>query len=134
VDEFAARFNEVALERLEPGDLVRELKVDLDLPLADATDDLERLLRHLEPFGMGNPGPLFVARGVRVASNAARIGANGVKLTVEAPQGALEAVGWGLSERAGELRAGATVDIAYKLERNEYRGRSTLQLALVDFR
>ncbi len=134
IDEFAARFNEVALARLKPDDLVRDLRVDLDLPLADATDDLERLLRHLEPFGMGNPGPLFVARGVRVASNATRIGANGVKFAVEAPQGLIETVGWGLSERASELRTGASMDIAYKLERNEFRGRSTLQLGLIDFR
>jgi single-stranded-DNA-specific exonuclease len=134
VDAFAERFNEVALERLEPADLVRELRVDLELPLAAATDDLEKLLRHMEPFGIGNPGPLFVARGVRLMSNASRIGANGVKFAVEAPQGALEAVGWGVAERSGELRAGAMVDIAYKLERNEFRGRSTLQLGLVDFR
>jgi single-stranded-DNA-specific exonuclease len=71
---------------------------------------------------------------VTVATNATKIGANGVKFAIEAPQGALEAVGWGLSDRSGELRAGATVDIAYKLERNEFRGRSTLQLGLVDFR
>jgi single-stranded-DNA-specific exonuclease len=77
---------------------------------------------------------LFVARGVQVATNATKIGANGVKLTVTAPQGAIETVGWGLSERAAELREGTTLDIAYKLERNEYRGRSTLQLGLVDFR
>jgi single-stranded-DNA-specific exonuclease len=134
IDDFAERFNDVALARLSRDDLVRDLRVDLDLPLGDATDDLERLLRHLEPFGIGNPGPLFVARGVRVASNAARIGANGVKFAVEAPQGLIEAVGWGLSERAGELRTGASMDIAYKLERNEFRGRSTLQLGLVDFR
>jgi single-stranded-DNA-specific exonuclease len=134
VGEFAARFNDVALDRLKPDDLVRELRVDLELPLADATDDLEKLLRHLEPFGVGNPGPLFVARDVRIASNATKIGANGVKFAVEAPQGALEAVGWGLAERSGQLRAGAMVEIAYKLERNEYRGRSSLQLGLVDFR
>ena len=134
VDAFATKFNEVALARLEPGDLVRELHVDLELPLAEATEDLEKLLRHMEPFGVGNPGPLFVAQGVRLMSNATKIGTNGVKFAVETPQGALDAVGWGLSERSGELRAGATVDIAYKLERNEFRGRSTLQLGLVDFR
>lgn len=134
VDEFAERFNQVALDRLKPDDLVRELRVDLDLPLAEATDDLEKLLRHMEPFGIGNPGPLFVARSVTVATNATKIGANGVKFAVEAPHGTMEAVGWGLSDRSGELRAGATVDIAYKLERNEFRGKSTLQLGLVDFR
>jgi single-stranded-DNA-specific exonuclease len=134
VDEFAERFNQVALDRLKPDDLVRELRIDLDLPLAEATDDLEKLLRHMEPFGIGNPGPLFVARSVSVATNATKIGANGVKFAVDAPQGPMEAVGWGLSDRSGELRAGATIDIAYKLERNEFRGKSTLQLGLVDFR
>jgi single-stranded-DNA-specific exonuclease len=134
VDEFAERFNQVALDRLHPDDLVKELRVDLELPLAEATDDLEKLLRHLEPFGIGNPGPLFLARDVRISTNATKIGANGVKFTVEAPQGVLEAVGWGMSERSAELRAGASVDIAYKLERNEFRGKSTLQLGLVDFR
>ncbi|MGH7653506.1 MAG: single-stranded-DNA-specific exonuclease RecJ [Gemmatimonadaceae bacterium] len=134
VDAFAARFNGVALDRLKPDDLVRELRIDLDLPLADATEDLERLLRHMEPFGIGNPGPLFIAEGVRVASNATKIGANGVKFMVDAGRGPLEVVGWGLSDRSGELRAGASVDMAYKLERNEFRGRSTLQLGLVDFR
>ncbi|HEV8411255.1 MAG TPA: single-stranded-DNA-specific exonuclease RecJ [Gemmatimonadaceae bacterium] len=134
VDEFAERFNQVALDRLHPDDLVRELRVDLELPLAEATDDLEKLLRHLEPFGIGNPGPLFLARDVRISTNATKIGANGVKFTVEGPQGVLETVGWGLSERSAELRAGASVDIAYKLERNEFRGKSSLQLALIDFR
>ncbi|HEY2849745.1 MAG TPA: DHHA1 domain-containing protein, partial [Gemmatimonadaceae bacterium] len=134
VDAFAKRFNDVALDRLKPEDLVRELRVDLDLPLSDATEDLEKILRHMEPFGVGNPGPLFVAEGVRVTSNATKIGANGVKFFVDGARGPVEAVGWGMSERSAELRAGASVDIAYKLERNEFRGRSTLQLGLVDFK
>ncbi|MFI5233403.1 MAG: single-stranded-DNA-specific exonuclease RecJ [Gemmatimonadales bacterium] len=134
VDAFAARFNEVALDRLSADDLVRELRVDLHLPIEDATPELEKLLRHMEPFGIGNPGPLFVAEGVRVASNATKIGANGVKFSVDAGRGPLEVVGWGLSDRSAELRAGASVDMAYKLERNEFRGRSTLQLGLIDFR
>ncbi|HLA91810.1 MAG TPA: single-stranded-DNA-specific exonuclease RecJ [Gemmatimonadaceae bacterium] len=134
IPEFTALFNDVARARLSPDDFVRELRVDLELPLAEATDDLERLLRHLEPFGVGNPGPLFLARGVRAASSAVRIGADGVKLLVEAGERRVEAVGWGLADRVGELREGALLDLAYKLDRNEYRGRSTLQLAIVDFR
>jgi single-stranded-DNA-specific exonuclease len=134
IDAFTERFNQVALDRLKPDDLVKELRVDLDLPLAEATDDLEKLLRHMEPFGIGNPGPLFVAKDVRIATNATKIGANGVKFSVEAPQGVMETVGWGLSDRSAALRAGARMDIAYKLERNEFRGKSTLQLGLVDFR
>jgi single-stranded-DNA-specific exonuclease len=46
---------------------VPEQRVDLELPLAEVTDDLERLCRHLEPTGMGNPGPVFGVRGVTFA-------------------------------------------------------------------
>ena len=134
IPDFAARFNAVALERLKPEDLVKEVRMDLELPLAEATEELEKLLRHFEPFGIGNPGPLFLARGVRVASSVAKIGSDGVKLQVESRERKIEAVGWGLAPRSGELTEGAAVDIVYKLERNEYRGRSTLQLGLVDFR
>jgi single-stranded-DNA-specific exonuclease len=131
---FTERFNSVARARLTAEDLERELRVDLELPLAEATDGLERMLRHLEPFGVGNPGPLFMARSVRLSTGAQHIGTDGVKLLVEAPQGRLEAVGWGLADRSSELAAGARLDIVYRLERNEYRGRMSLQLGLVDFR
>jgi len=134
IGAFSERFNAVARARLTADDLVRELRLDLELPLTEATDELERLLRHMAPFGMGNPGPLFVARHARVAAAATRIGKDGVKLLIDAPHGPLEAIGWGLADRASELCAGATVDLAYRLERNEYGGRNSLQLGLVDFR
>ena len=134
IPEFAARFNALARERLVRDDLVRELKLDLELPLEEATPDLEKLLRHFEPFGMGNPGPMFVARGVRVAVGATKLGTDGIKAQMAGPAGPIEAVGWGMADRARELAAGRVVDIAYKLERNEFRGVSKLQLGLSDFR
>ncbi len=137
IPEFAERFNSIARARLTRDDLVRELRLDLELPLADATEDLEKLLRHLEPFGIGNPGPMFAARGVRISAPPRVIGTDGIKVVVEGMEGGaapIEAVGWGMAARAGELAVGASVDIAYKLERNEYRGRSSLQLGLADFR
>ena len=136
LDAFAARFNDVARARLTADDLIPELRVDLHLPLDAATDELETLLRHLEPCGIGNPGPVFSAGGVRIASGPDRIGADGVKLRLQTARGPLDAVGWGLAHRAGELAAArdGTVEIAYKLERNDFRNTSTLQAQLIDFR
>src|SRR5690606_4861792 len=51
VAAFAARFNAVARERLTPDDLVPEMRIDLQLTTAEINDDLERLLRHFEPYG-----------------------------------------------------------------------------------
>lgn len=133
---FAERFNDVARARLRADDLVPELKVDLELPLDDASGDLEKLLKHVEPCGIGNPGPVFSARGVRVLSGPDRIGADGVKVRLATAHGPLEGLGWGLAHRAAELAAAraGTMEIAYKLDRNEYRGANTLQAVLLDFR
>lgn len=134
MDEFAARFNALARERLTPDDLLSVVHVDLDLPVAGATTELEKLLRNFEPFGIGNPGPTFAARNVRLAASGTRIGADGVKCMVETPGGPVEAVGWGLADRVGDLRSAATLDLAYKVERNVFRGVERLQLGIVDFR
>ena len=134
IPAFAARFNEIARELLTREDLVPRLRTDLELPLDEADEAFERALRHMEPFGVGNPGPVMIARGVRVASGVRKIGTDGVKVALETARGPLDSVGWGLAARAGELRAGVTLDVAYRLDVNEYQGRRTLQAVLQDFR
>jgi single-stranded-DNA-specific exonuclease len=134
VPEFAARFNAVAASRLTEDDLVPELRVDLELPLDEATDELEALLRHMEPCGMGNPSPLFVANGVTIAAPPRVVGRDGLRLVLRGNGRELVALGWGMGPRAREVDEGAVVDVAFRLERDEYRGESRLQARLADFR
>ena len=135
VDAFAERFNEVASARLAADDLVPELRVDLEIPLAAATEELESLLRHLEPFGAGNPTPVFVARRVLLASAPRTVGKGGTHLKIRLSDGAreLDAIGWGMGERLASLGTGP-VDVAFRLERDEYQGKSRLQATLADLR
>jgi len=136
VPEFAERFNAVAMARLAPEDLVPELRVDLEIPIALATPEFESLLRHLEPFGVGNPAPVFVSRGVALAGSPRTMGKEGKHLKLRLADGAagLDAIGWGMGERARALGAGAPVDVVFRLERDEYNGESRLQAKLADFR
>ncbi|MBX7119440.1 MAG: single-stranded-DNA-specific exonuclease RecJ [Gemmatimonadaceae bacterium] len=134
IPAFAERFDAVAHERLTREDLVPRLRTDLELGLDEADEAFERSLRHLEPFGVGNPGPVLVARDVRVVGSPRRVGADGLKLALETGRGTMDGLGWGLAARAGELRAGARVDLAYRLDVNEYQGARTLQAVVQDFR
>ncbi len=45
-----------------------------------------------------------------------------------------DAIGWGMGERAETLLPGGRVDIAFRLERNRYKGREQLQLLLQDLK
>lgn len=134
VDEFAERFNRVAAAQLTANDLVPELRVDLELSFDQATDELETLLRYLEPCGVGNPSPLLVSRGVNVAAPPRVVGKDGLKVVLHGAGRDVVALGWGMGQRARELDVGMTVDVAYRLERDEWNGESRLQARLADFR
>lgn len=125
VDAFRERFTAVAAETLTPDDLGPTQRVDLEIGLAEVSDDLEKWGRHLEPCGMGNASPVFGARGVRL-HNPRVVGANHLKATLAGGGRTLDAIAFGWADRLGWLGDG-TADVAFRLERNEFRGQSTLQ-------
>jgi single-stranded-DNA-specific exonuclease len=134
IPEFRDQFDAVAHDRLCADDLVPEIRVDVDVPLDVVGDELEKLVRHFEPFGIGNPAPLFRSTDAQLATAPKRIGTDGLRLTFEAGHGTVEAIGWGMAPRAASLAVGQPVHVAYRLERDEYRGQSRLQLKLADLR
>ncbi len=135
VDEFARCFNAAARSVLSADDLVPELRVDMEVRLADLTPGFESLLRHLEPCGVGNPAPVLLTRDVTLAAPPRIVGQGGLKLRLHTETGdPLDALGWSLGGRIGELDVSRSIDIAYRLERDEYQGVSRLQARLADFR
>ena len=137
VPAFAARFNDVARERLTPDDLVPELRADLEVSLGELTLQLEALLRHIEPCGVGNPSPVLITRQVSVAAPPRVVGREQehLKLRLADNDGAqIEALGWGMASRAPEVEQGTTIDVAFRLESDEWNGEKRLQMRLADFR
>jgi single-stranded-DNA-specific exonuclease len=134
VPAFAQRFNEVARETLTADDLVPELRADLEVDLSQVTEQLESMLRHLEPCGIGNPSPVLVAREVRIAATPKTVGKDGLRIRLLQNGVELTALGWGMAHRSAELTAGAVVDVAFRVERDEWNGQSRLQARLADFR
>jgi single-stranded-DNA-specific exonuclease len=128
-DAFRDRFREVARRRLDPESLGPEQRVDLEIPLGEVTDELERLMRHLEPCGMGNPAPVFGIREVEFRQPQV-VGQGHLKGILQSGETRIEAIGFQLADRVSWL-SGAPVDAAVRLERNEFMGRNTLQARLV---
>ena len=134
IPELAERFDAVARERLTRDDLTPELRVDLEVPLCDANDTLERLLRHFEPFGIGNPAPLLASRGIKLGSAPRVIGQNGLKFALRDATTELEGVWWGVAHRLSEWSATQQVDVAYRLERDLWKDTARLVARLCDIR
>jgi len=131
---FAEQFDSVARARLREEDLVPEIRIDMDIPIESVGDELEKLIRHFEPFGIGNAAPMFRSAGVRMTAPPRKVGTDGLRLSLDVEQRTLEAIGWGMASHAASLDVARAVDVAYRLERDEYRGVSRLQLKLCDLK
>ncbi|MGC9467056.1 MAG: single-stranded-DNA-specific exonuclease RecJ [Anaerolineae bacterium] len=130
--DLKTRLLSFAKEQLQDLVLVPSLDVDAEVALTDLTDDLYRRLQCLQPFGYGNPEPVFVSRRVKVL-NARTVGSDGhhLKLYIGDAYGKpWEAIAF----RQGHWidRLPSWIDLAYTLEKNEWNGRSTLQLNVQD--
>jgi single-stranded-DNA-specific exonuclease len=126
----------VALAEAQLGDLllVPTLAVDAETPLHALNWDLFRQLERLQPFGLGNPVPIFVSRGVRVThARAVGSGQRHLKLYLADEVGrSWDAIAFGQGHWAERLPR--RVDLAYMLEQNTWNGEVTLQLNVQDIR
>lgn len=134
VEAFRVAFNAVAREKLDGRELRPTLRPDVDLDLAEADLELVRWLSYLGPHGIGNPGPLFRARDLRV-EGARVVGERHIKAVLRQGAARIDAIGFGLAERLPTERLGdEPFDALFRLERNEWRGRTRVQAKLTDLR
>jgi single-stranded-DNA-specific exonuclease len=137
IAELRRRLNEHAAALLTEQDLVPALKIDMELPAESVTLSLAEELQALEPFGAGNPRPLFLTRDLRILSEPRIMKEKHLKLRVAGTQNRpLEAVWWsGVEELAGRtLSTGQRIELAYTIEPNTWKGETRLQLIVKDMR
>jgi single-stranded-DNA-specific exonuclease len=130
LDTFIADFENAASSMLSEDDLVPASYYDCEISLSTLTPSLLKELETLNPFGAGNPQPVFVARNCRVFSLRV-LGEKHLKFNVEQDGCQIECIAFGFSERSDQL--GETVDLMFRPGINEWRGKKTLQLQIVDF-
>jgi len=133
VERFRAAFDAAAREDLSADDLVPVQRIDIVGTVGAFDDGLERLMRHLEPCGAGNPAPILgVERAL--ARTPAIVGANHLKFTIDDGTGRLPAIGFGWGDRVDKSWLDKRVDVALRLDRHEWRGSSSLQARVINIK
>jgi single-stranded-DNA-specific exonuclease len=124
----------IAQEQLRDVVLTPVLTADAELSLGMLSWDLYKAFDVLRPFGFGNPEPVFITRRVKVL-NARAVGAEGRHLKLALMDARTTHKVWeAIAFRQGDWmgRLPPSIDIAYMLQRNEWNGRVTLQLNVLD--
>ena len=152
VEAFRKALN--AKAQLKEEDFIPKVHIDVPMPMEYAGFQLAKELALLEPFGMGNPKPLFAIKDV-LFIGARRIGATGsyAKFMVEMPKegyeitedlmyfGDVEAFCCFLDEKYGagsarglfEGKGRYRISVTYQIGINSYRGRESLQFIMQNY-
>jgi len=132
------RLTAYAGQRLRGLDLAPALSIDAVASLPELTMDAYQWLGSLEPFGKGNPRPLFASFGLAV-KDARLVGRSQQHLRLRVEQSGREmvALAFNQADRWAALggQAGKTpVDLAYTLRLDSWQGQESLALRVTHFR
>lgn len=134
VEAFRKRINELA--DLTEEDLQMKVSIDMRLPFPYINEELIHELKILEPFGKGNGKPLFAESKLRVIQP--RIfgkNRNVLKCRLEDQQGnQMEAVYFGeVEDCLQQMEKKQIMSFTYYPTVNEYMGKRTIQLTIVNY-
>ncbi len=129
--DFQQRFEEIVASNARSEYLVPKLHVDAETDLSDLTLSLLDSYELMEPFGSHNPQPLLICRDVQLAGEPSILSKKHLRLELYQNGAIREAIYFGGAEL--ELPK-PPWDVAFTIQRNEYRGRQSLQIHVTDVR
>jgi single-stranded-DNA-specific exonuclease len=136
IDVFRERFCEVAGRYLGPAPPAARVAIDAEVPLSALTPGLLDAIARLEPYGAGNPQPLFLAGELQIAGEPRCIGHGERHLSfrVRQQERELRVIAFGMAERAPELMSlEGRCCLVFTPRINEWQGRRTVELEAKDF-
>ena len=132
---FAEAFGRRAAQRLTPADLTPALRIDAVAALPELQEGLVNDLNRMEPFGAGNPEPLFATDWLDLCYEPRTVGANRDHLQFVLGGGGLQrrAIAFNGARHHDALRDHRRCRVAFRPILNEWNGRRTVEMQVVDF-
>ena len=131
LEEFRAAFGDYVLNNTSPEDRGPILNIDAEVPLEELSLGFLSSYELLQPFGSGNPQPVFMSRGVWPTESPRKVGTNHMRLSLRQGIQEKDAIYFGGWER--DL-PDPPWDVAFTIDRNVFRGRVSLQVSVKDIR
>lgn len=131
MDAFRARFAEYVLRNTSEQQRQPTLCYDAEISFAQLSLEFLASYDLLQPFGNGNPQPVFISRGVSLSRPPVHMKNHHLRFMLRQGYAEQDAVFFGGGEKP---LPDPPWDIAFTIDRNTFRGRTTLQLVIQDVR
>ena len=139
LEPFCKRFEKYVESRITPELLTPLIDIDTYLDFRQITPRFFNLLKQFQPFGPGNPSPVFISERVYDNGNGRKVGSDSGHLKLELIQEDdfhrhISAIAFNRTEHFEHLSSGNPVDICYSIAENYYRGIANIQLRVRDIK
>jgi single-stranded-DNA-specific exonuclease len=136
LDEFTARFTEVANRRLLADDLRPTVRYDTIARIDELASAVVQQLDAMGPFGRDNPRPALSVRGVVLEDRARILGSTGRHASILVRQGlkTLRIVAWDRAAELLEIPARTVLDLIITPKMSSWNGSTAVEAELVDLR
>nr|MBE6544773.1 single-stranded-DNA-specific exonuclease RecJ [Oscillospiraceae bacterium] len=134
LDNFRCLINEYARWILDEKDMIPTVEADCELDFSDVNLALAKSIQLLEPFGVSNPIPGFVLRGVTVNDINGISEGKHTRLSLGNGRHNISAMYFSNSPASLGIYVGDKVDVLFNLDVNEWGGRESAQLIVRDIK
>ena len=139
LEEFSRRMDNFVSGKITEEMLTPIVNVDAVLDFSQITPKFFRILKQFQPFGPGNNNPVFQTENVYDAGNGRKVGAGGLHLKLDLiqesqPYHQIASIAFNMAQYYDYIKEGNPFDVCYSIVENYYRGNSSLQLRIKDFR
>lgn len=132
VDAFREKINEYVRENFHQEQSEPMIDADCELNAADMTLELCEQIRMLEPYGVSNPTPVFVAKDLEIAEITPISGGKHTRVVFTKDNHAFTAMCFSKSASDLKIFVGESADVLFNLDVNEFRGQKNLQMIVRD--
>lgn len=134
LDNFRRLINEYARNNLTEEDMVQTVEADCELQFTDVNLALAKSIQLLEPYGVANPVPGFVLRGVTVNDISGISDGKHTRLSLGNGRYTLSCMYFSNSPDSLGIYVGDKVDVLFNLDVNEWGGRESAQIIIRDLK
>ncbi len=128
------KLNEHCSGNYSPETFLKSIDVDLEIKFTDLTPQFLKEIQLLEPFGIGNPKPVFLTRSLQIKTTQTKKTKSYAKIQVWITDGiyTYEATA---SQRSGvrfDFKPGERIDLVYSIDQKSWEGQTTTVLEAKD--
>ncbi len=134
LDAFSAKFESVVANSIDEQLLIPVINIDAEIDFASISNSVYQIICQMEPFGPENMRPVFIAKKVKDTGYSKIVKELHIRFVLKQGNHSLTGIGFNMHDKFQLLQPQKPVDIVFTIDENEWQGKTSLQLKIIDIR